>query len=205
MATLRVVTGPDGSWTMSDLIGGRFRVRAWLAPTLAMGVPQIFFLGATQSMPVPLTLSPYTTQAVSSSANPTSAPVGGGINVAVLVEAQTVGTDGFVRYEPSPGVTVQLAAGGAVQVAADPLVTDGRGIATFTLTCVSDGSATGVVTTTSGTTSDLPDLSCYTLTAPSPTSSTTTTPSGSTTTTVPGATGGGSTTSSTAGSGGLLP
>jgi hypothetical protein len=201
-ADVRVTAGPDGAWSVPGIKGGRYRVRAWQAPTLAMTSPQVLFLGGTENRQVPLTLTAYGSQDVTASVNPQSAPVGEGIAVEVSVQSQSVDDQGFVSYQPAPGVSVQLAAsGGAVQAAANPVTTDAGGLATFTLSCVADGSVTGTVTTATGGSASLPTLGCYTLAAPTPivappppsTTSTTTpgaptssTSSTTTSTTVPG-------------------
>src|SRR5688500_10725176 len=40
-----VVAGPDGRWVAPQILGGRYRVRAWRAPDLALTSPASFFLG----------------------------------------------------------------------------------------------------------------------------------------------------------------
>lgn len=192
-AGLRVTSAPNGAWAVPGIHGGRYRVRAWQTPTLALADPQVFFLGGTESRQVPLDLAPYNAQEVSTAANPLTAPVGEGINVAVSVQTQTVDSDGYVSYQPSPNVPVQLSSSGPVQVAATPLSTDGQGLATFTLACLGDGGVSATASTPTGTSQAAPGLSCYTLSAPPPTvpSPAPTTPPttpgapGSTTTTTP--------------------
>ena len=64
-ASKQVSTAADGSWTIPAILGGRYRVRAWQSPSLAMTTPQIFFLGGTQVMAIDLQVQAFTGQAIS--------------------------------------------------------------------------------------------------------------------------------------------
>lgn len=188
-ASRQVSTAADGSWTIPAILGGRYRVRAWQSPTLAMTTPQIFFLGGTQTMAIDLQVQPFTGQAVSSAANPVSTGVGDNVNVVVAVSNQSVNTSGIVSYQPDSGVQVSLNGGANLGVSANPAVTDSNGDASFLVTCLSAGSSTVTGTTSSGSATTLPTITCSNLvTAPAttttlPTTTTTTRPS-----TVPGTT-----------------
>ena len=102
-ASRQVSTAADGSWTIPAILGGRYRVRAWQSPSLAMTTPQIFFLGGTQAMAIDLQVQAFTGQAISSAANPTSTAVGDDINVVVAVSTQSVNASGIVSYQPAAG------------------------------------------------------------------------------------------------------
>ncbi|MGH9273257.1 MAG: carboxypeptidase-like regulatory domain-containing protein, partial [Acidimicrobiales bacterium] len=39
-----LLTGPDGRFVLADVPGGRYRVRAFLAPSLVQAVPEVRFL-----------------------------------------------------------------------------------------------------------------------------------------------------------------
>jgi hypothetical protein len=52
-----LATNPDGSWTLPNVQGGRYRVRAWRAPDLALVDPVVVFLGATETRDVPISVS----------------------------------------------------------------------------------------------------------------------------------------------------
>ncbi|MDQ2726587.1 MAG: carboxypeptidase regulatory-like domain-containing protein [Actinomycetota bacterium] len=189
-ASKQVITAADGSWTIPAILGGRYRLRAWQAPTLALITPQIFFLGATQTMSVNLPVQTFAGQAVSSAANPQSTTVGNNIDVVVAVSNQSVNVDGIVSYQPASGVQVTLNGGANLGVSATPGITDSNGDASFTLSCLSAGSSTVTGTTSGGSATTLPTITCDNVfSAPSTTTTlpgtTTTLPSGSTTT-VPG-------------------
>ncbi|MDQ6840261.1 MAG: carboxypeptidase-like regulatory domain-containing protein [Actinomycetota bacterium] len=184
-ATKRVTTAADGSWTIPAILGGRYRVRAWQSPTLALTTPQIFFLGGTQAMTVDLQVQAYTGQALSSAVNPTSASVGGTIDAVVDVSNQSVGTDGIVNYQPVPRVSVNLNGAANVGISSNPAVTDSRGKAIFVLSCLSPGTSTPTGTTTSGGSTTLASITCFSSFTAPPTPPTTsiTPPSSSTSTT----------------------
>ncbi|MDQ2726239.1 MAG: carboxypeptidase regulatory-like domain-containing protein [Actinomycetota bacterium] len=161
-ASRQVATAANGSWTIPTILGGRYRVRAWQSPTLALTTPQIFFLGGTQTMAVNLQLQAYTGQAVSSAANPQSTTVGSTIDVVVAVSNQSVDAGGIVSYQPASGVQVSLSGGATLGVSMSPAVTDSNGDASFTLTCDSPGSSTVTGTTSGGAATTLPTITCDT-------------------------------------------
>lgn len=185
-ATVEVTTGPDGGWTIPRILGGRYRVRAWQAPTLDLTTPQIFFLGGNQAMPVNLQLTAYTGQQASSAVDPTAAYVGNAINVVVSVANQAVDPQGIVTYQPAGGVTVQLSADAGVAISADPQTTGSDGEALFQLTCVTPGSVGLSATTNAGATTPVNGLTCDSPFVPPVTSPTTTPSSSSSSSSLPG-------------------
>lgn len=189
-ASRQVPTAADGTWTIPAILGGRYRVRAWQAPTLAMTTPQIFFLGGTQAMAIDLQVQAFTGQNLLSAANPVATLVGGDINVVVAVRNQAVDSNGIVSYRPASGVAVGLASTGNVGINANPVSTDSSGDAAFTLICLSAGTSTVTATSAGGGATTLPTITCETSYVPPPTATTvppsTTAPA--TTTTVPGST-----------------
>lgn len=200
VATKRAITAADGSWSLPSILGGRYRVRAWQTPSLAMTDPQIFFLGGNQSMPVGLQVQSFAGQTATSAGNPQSAGVGGTITVVVAVSSQSVDDNGVVSYRPAPGVSVELTGSGNVSFGADPVTTDGSGNANFTVTCLTAGSAGVTGTTAGGASTALSSLQCTTPFIPFPTAPTTS-PTTSPSTSVPGS----STTTTPAGAGGSVP
>ncbi len=187
-ASRMVSTAADGSWTIPAILGGRYRVRAWQSPTLAMTTPQIFFLGGTQTMSIGLQVQAFTGQALSSAANPSATSVGNNIGVVVAVTNQSVNTNGIVSYRPASGVPVGLNGGANLGISTNSAVTDGNGDASFTLTCLSPGSSTVTGTTSGGSSTTLPTITCYSAyTPPTPTTTVapSTTSSSSSTTSVP--------------------
>jgi len=191
-ASRQVATAADGSWALPGILGGRYRVRAWQAPSLAMITPQIFFLAGNQTMGLTLPVSAFSGQSVASSVNPQSTDIGGTINLVVVVSNQSVSPNGFVSYRPAPGVGVTLAGGGILSVGSGPTVTDSSGDAAFSLVCMASGSTSVTGTTSTGISTTVPTVGCFVPFVPPPTTATTlpggstTTAPGSSTTTTPG-------------------
>jgi hypothetical protein len=141
VARTTVTTAADGSFVVGSILGGRYRVRAWQAPTLALTQPEIFFLGSAESHPLALHLDAFTGPDVADSVNPTVLIVGDMANLLVQVTNPAVGSDGVVRDQPDPGVQVTLVDGPAWTVdSSNPLTTGNDGRALFQISCSSAGS-----------------------------------------------------------------
>jgi hypothetical protein len=134
-----VPTQPDGSWQLPGVRGGRYRVRAWRAPDLALVNPQVFFMAATDTKTMTLRLDRYTGPAVTSSIAPNPALVGSPANLVVSLGTRTVDDRGVVRTAPITA-TVQLTGPGAWTVATpNPTTTTGSGRASWEVTCQQGG------------------------------------------------------------------
>ena len=140
MATTRTTTAADGSWTISGVLGGRYRVRAWQQPTLAATAPQIFFLSGSESRSLTIQLTAFTGPNVAAAIAPDTPMVDQPANLVVQVTSPIVGTDGVVRALPDPGVSVTLTNGPQWQVTnANPLTTGPDGTVLFQVACQADG------------------------------------------------------------------
>jgi Carboxypeptidase regulatory-like domain len=183
VATVKTTTAADGSWNLSSVLGGRYRVRAWQQPSLALTTPQIFFLAGTESHTLTLQLTAFTGPVVASAFAPADPVVGQSDNLVIQVTNPTVGSDGVVRDLPDAGVSVTLSDGPRWVVSnGNPLPTDSSGQVLFQVSCQAAGSLplSAEVGTSTSVGLELPDC------APPPTTTlapTTTTPSPSTSTT----------------------
>lgn len=141
VTSTKVTTAADGSFLIGSILGGRYRVRAWQAPTMALTQPEIFFLGATESHQVALHLDAFTGPDVSTSVNPRVVLVGQMANLVVQVSNPTVDANGVVRDQPQAGVPVTLTDGNGWTVYnGNPLPTDTNGQVLFQISCSSPGS-----------------------------------------------------------------
>jgi hypothetical protein len=187
-------TRADGTWTAPDIVGGRYRVRAWRAPTLAVTQAVTLFLQSGETRQVQIQLQQFGGDQVASSLAPDPPVVDRPANLVVQVTAATVGaSDGVVRAVPLPGMTVQLQGSSEWELSgANPATTDGSGQVAWQLVCMQAGSQPLQVLLGDGTNVGLDHISpCVNPTVPSTTTSTTK-PA-----TIPG--GGSSTTSTTGG------
>lgn len=217
-AQARLTSGPGGGWRLDRVLGGGYRVRAWLAPGLAQTSPTAFFLADGADRVVDLELTSFSRPVVQSAIAPDPPLTDQDSQVVVQINARQVQSDGTVTTAPAEGLSLQLVGeGGWLISSANPAVTDSQGQATWTATCTSAGVqalAVDVGSPASGPTSsstagssstfagdgsmvslDVPDCE---LGPPSTTSTTpTTTTTSTTSTTIPGPT-----SSLTAGAGG---
>ncbi|MHB1536203.1 MAG: carboxypeptidase-like regulatory domain-containing protein, partial [Acidimicrobiales bacterium] len=84
-ATVSTTTAADGSFTFAGVLGGRYRVRAWQTPTLAMISPQIFFLGGSETHTLTLTVTAFVGSQITAAIAPDPPTVGDPANLAVQV------------------------------------------------------------------------------------------------------------------------
>jgi hypothetical protein len=206
VATIQTTTAADGSWSLSAVLGGRYRVRAWQQPSLAMATPQILFLGATETHTLTMQVTAFTGPVVASAFAPADPVVGEIDNLVVQVTNPTVGSDGIVRSLPEAGVSVTLTDGPQWQVYnGNPLPTDANGQVLFQMSCQAAGSLALSAEVGAGTAVALqlpPCLPPPTTTLPPPTTVPPSTPSNTSTTSTtcpPGTTSGATSSTPTTG------
>ncbi len=138
MATMDIVTGPDGAFTIPKVLGGRYRIRTWKsAPdNLALLEPVVFFLEGSENKRVDLTMRRFTGLSASAAIAPDPPIINAPANLVVQVVDQAVDANGIVRSTPRPGVRVELFGSGDWRLVT-PAVTsaDGAGRARWQLEC----------------------------------------------------------------------
>jgi hypothetical protein len=133
-------TNPDGTWSLPNVLGGRYRIRAWRAPDLALVQPAVFFLAGTESKSVNLGLSRYDGRTVSAAIAPRPPVIDQPANLVVQVAVQSVDPQGVVRGTPVAGATAQLSGAGDWRVRSEnPAVTNDNGQARFQVVCQTTG------------------------------------------------------------------
>jgi hypothetical protein len=103
-----VLTGPDGRFVLADVPGGRYRVRAFLAPGLAQLQPEALFLEAGEQYDFALTVVPQSGLIAMADVAPKPPTLAGAVNVVVQLSSRVVDLDGVVRATPVVGVQVEL-------------------------------------------------------------------------------------------------
>jgi hypothetical protein len=140
LAAVDTTTAPDGSFTIANILGGRYRVRAWHSPDMTMTSPQIFFLDVAQPHSVTLQLTAVSGPDIATSVNPGVLQVGQTANLLVQVTNPAVGPDGVVRDQPLVGTTVSLTNGPAWTVYnGNPQTTGTNGRVLFQISCSQSG------------------------------------------------------------------
>ena len=180
LASANATTAADGSFTIGNILGGRYRVRAWHSPDLSMTAPQMFFLEGGQPHNVTLRLVGFSGPDIATSVNPSVLYLGDVANLLVQATTPAVGPDGVVRYQPVVGTTVTLTNGPNWTVYnSNPQTTGTNGRVLFQIGCSQTGDNPLSVTVGSGNPQTVPTPACVqpappTTTCVSSTSSTTT-------------------------------
>lgn len=140
IGSVTIKAGPDGLWTLPNVLGGRYRIRAWRAPDLALVKPTITFVNATEKRTIDIKVTVYGGTAVKPAIAPNPPPVGQPSTLVVLVTTRTVDERGIVRATPVPGAQVELVGTGSWRVeSSNPVFSDSRGEAEWALQCRQDG------------------------------------------------------------------
>lgn len=160
-ARLDVPTAADGTWNASGVLAGRYRIRAWLAPTFAMTRAQVVFVEWPGAKPVILRVDRFEGIRIDSVMEPRPPVVDEPANLKVRVAVRQVDDQGVVRSVAQPGVSVTLSGTGQWSVSsANPSVTDATGSVTFAMTCRSPGEQPLTATLGTGETEPLDVPAC---------------------------------------------
>jgi hypothetical protein len=103
-----VRTGPDGRYVLGGVPGGRYRIRAFLPPSLVQLEPVIRFLADSDEHGIDLTMEQQGGLVVRSDVAPEPPIAGGAVNLVAVLTTRTVDGEGVVRASPVVGVTVEL-------------------------------------------------------------------------------------------------
>jgi hypothetical protein len=174
-----LATFADGTWDLIGVPGGRYRVRAYLPPTLAQVEPEIFFLRGDEEKALDLLVESFTGVGAVASVAPDPPVLNRPFTFAVQVASRSVDASGVVRSQPLAGWQVEVI-GGAGFVVRPPAsaFSDASGRASFTLECRAAG-ADRVQVSLRGNPVDPPTVQAVTIPACFD-------PASTTTTTVPG-------------------
>jgi hypothetical protein len=173
VATQDIVSNADGTFNLPNILGGRYRVRAYVPDpyNLAQVTPDIVFLDGTETQSVQLEMGLYSGMSVKRSMAPSTPVTDTPANLVVQVTNQTVDAQGIVRGTALPGAKVELFGSAAWAVETDnPGTTDGAGSASFRIQCGAPGPQPLSVVVDDTTTVDLKIPDCVT---PPPTTTTT--------------------------------
>jgi hypothetical protein len=137
---IEAISLEDGTYRFDQVLGGRWRIRAWKTPELATLEDNTFFLGYTEARQVDLKVKAATDYVVTSSLAPNPPFTGSAVELAVLVMSQAVDEDGVVHRSPVGGAAVTLNIIGKWLLGTDATeATDFNGRAAWTITCAAEG------------------------------------------------------------------
>jgi len=168
--SIRVGTGDGGGFSATGLLGGRFRVRAWLQPNQTATRSVVLFLANDQAGTAQVELESFDGLRLQGSLDLSAINVGDTARVRALLTRAAVDGDGIVVGEAVPGAQVQMTAPDGLRVTGDnPATTGENGIASIAVECEREGSYTVALSTEGASTSTtLPTC------GPRPTTTTTT-------------------------------
>jgi hypothetical protein len=114
-----LLTGPDGRYALPNIPGGRYRVRAFLAPALAVAAADTRFLEDGKEATFDLAMEDQRKVVASAATAPRAPYLGDPVNLSIVVATQAVDPDGIVRSTPVPGLRVELDGLGAWTIRRD--------------------------------------------------------------------------------------
>lgn len=140
VATADVVALADGTWSAPAVLGGRYRVRTWRAPDLALTTPEVFFLEGKETKELNLKVARFTGLGVTFDIAPNPPVVDELASLELVVAERAVDDQGVVRATPVPRASVELFGTGAWRLpSSNPTITDGVGQASWQIVCRDEG------------------------------------------------------------------
>lgn len=136
-AVLEVTTGAAGHWNARGLLGGRYRVRGWRMPDLAMNSSTVLFLGAHEAQRVTLDTSAQGGVDIQAELLTPTPTIGVSVTVVALITRHEVDRDGVVQGVPLAGRVVTLDGAAGWDISTPQATVDGAGQARWTLACAS--------------------------------------------------------------------
>lgn len=129
-----------GSWSLDGIPGGRYRVTAFRTPDLGSVAPEVFFLAASETRNVVLTVQRASQSGITATLTPSPPPLDQPLRLSVQVGAGAVDSQGRLISSPQPGVILQLASSGGLTLESQATqITDGNGTAVWNLRCTAAG------------------------------------------------------------------
>lgn len=146
LAVAELVTDDLGAYTLPAILGGRYRIRAWLGGSFTTTTSEVLFLDAGEARTVDVVVAQVETQPQLGFTHRGDIFVGLTGSVAVSVTTRSVGADGLVDLNGVSGARVTLAPSANVTANAFEVAADGSGVARFLIECYQPGPASAVIT-----------------------------------------------------------
>lgn len=136
-----VATDPDGTWEASDLLGGRYRVRAWARPALATVEPQAAFVSNKDgSATLDMTVERFEGEQLQGALDAATPAVGQVVTLRALVSRVEVNDQGIVNGVGLEGRDVEVTVLGGIRVVgAKKATTNADGFAELSVVCMVTG------------------------------------------------------------------
>lgn len=110
---LDLATDATGRFDVAGIGGGRYRVRAFLAPTLAQRRAEVFFLADGDTADLNLSVESFGVPSIAVAVAPQPTLLDQPLNLVVRVTGRFVDENGFVRVQPLVGGLVDVVVAGS--------------------------------------------------------------------------------------------
>ena len=139
VATMDVVA-TGGMFSLSNVNGGHYRVRAWNRPDLLEPDPETFFLAADENKTIDLKVVRVADLNLQTTVDPNPPPASDPFTAVVFVYAVSVSDQGTLLATPRASLPVLLTVGSGLQIQGAPMsVTDASGKVAYRLRCLAAG------------------------------------------------------------------
>lgn len=153
VASTDVVTSSGGSYAISTILGGSYRVWALKPPDFAISSVEAFFLGATERKVVDIRMPQASGDRIIATVNPNPPHVDQLATVAIQVGTGRADAAGKPLLVPRPGVLLMLSPGPGLAVeTSSQVLTDADGKGFWHVRCLSVGADTLRLTVGNGVT-----------------------------------------------------
>ncbi|MGI8984233.1 MAG: carboxypeptidase-like regulatory domain-containing protein [Acidimicrobiales bacterium] len=153
VASTEVVTSGGGSYAISTILGGSYRVRALKPPDYGSSSVEAFFLGATERKVVDIRVPLATGERIIATVNPNPPQVDQVATLAVQIGIGRANAEGEALITPRPGVLLAMASGPGLAVeSSNQVITDANGKGFWHVRCLTVGADTLGLTVGAGVT-----------------------------------------------------
>jgi hypothetical protein len=136
-ATMDITTDVDGAWSVTGLLGGRYRIRAWVPNLLTMGRSEVRYVADGETSRFDVSLWGVDPSPTLEFVDPGPLHLGVPAVVAVFLGSRAVDADGLVVTRPVTGAEVTVAVTPQVELLTEPVAfTDGNGVVFHQLRCL---------------------------------------------------------------------
>ncbi len=144
--TLDVRTNADGRWVAIDVYGGRYRIRAWKTPALAMAASDVRFIAADAEVDLALAVDRYDGSDVTADVDDIDPEIDAMATVTALATRQQVDPDGIITTAPASGRDARVTPFGAWRLLGSPHgIIDDAGRVSWRFVCEAPGSVSARV------------------------------------------------------------
>ena len=145
--TAETVSGADGSWSASGLLGGRLRIRAFAPNQLASVDPTVLVVSRNGSARLALTVVSPTPGLRFAVVGPPGIAIGTAGTAAVVVSREVVDDWGRLIQSPVPALATSVSISGGRLLSDDNVVTDAGGAVRYLVACDFEGAPVVVIST----------------------------------------------------------